>query len=112
MRPSPASDTNCANQRVRNAGIRRIELEDETTREVFEAMWPLTEGRRVAKRRYRIPDGDLLWEIDEFTDRDLVLAEVELQSADGKVEPPAWLAPLLVGEVTDDPAYTNFSLAR
>jgi CHAD domain-containing protein/CYTH domain-containing protein len=94
------------------AGVSRIELEDETTREVFEAMWPLTDGRRVVKRRYRIPDGDLVWEIDEFTDRDLVLAEVELQSADAKVEPPAWLAPHVVGEVTDDPAYTNFSLAR
>ena len=94
------------------AGISRIELEDETTREVFEAMWPLTDGRRVVKRRYRIPEGDLVWEIDEFTDRELVLAEVELQSPDVKVEPPAWLAPHVVGEVTDDPAYTNFRLAR
>ena len=94
------------------AGISRIELEDETSREVFEAMWPLTEGKRVLKRRYRIPEGDLIWEIDQFTDRDLVLAEVELQSAEAKVEPPAWLAPHVVSEVTDDPAYTNFSLAR
>jgi adenylate cyclase len=94
------------------AGISRIELEDETSREVFEAMWPLTDGRRVMKRRYRIPDGDLIWEIDQFTDRDLVLAEVELPSAEVQVEPPAWLAPHVVGEVTDDPAYTNFSLAR
>jgi CHAD domain-containing protein/CYTH domain-containing protein len=93
-------------------GISRIELEDETTREVFEVMWPLTDGRRVLKQRYRIPDGDLVWEIDQFTDRELVLAEVELQSADAKVEPPAWLAPHVVGDVTDDPAYTNFSLAR
>ncbi len=78
------------------SGISRIELEDETSREVFETMWPLTEGRRVLKRRYRIPEGDLVWEIDQFTDRDLVLAEVELQSADTKVEPPAWLAPNFV----------------
>jgi CHAD domain-containing protein/CYTH domain-containing protein len=94
------------------AGISRIELEDETSLQVFEAMWPLTEGRRVLKCRYRIPDGDLIWEIDQFTDRDLVLAEVELPSAEVQVEPPAWLAPHVVGEVTDDPAYTNFSLAR
>ena len=73
------------------AGISRIELEDETSREVFETMWPLTAGRRVLKQRYRIPDGDLIWEIDQFTDRDLVLAEVELPSADAKVEPPTWL---------------------
>src|SRR6185312_6056108 len=94
------------------AGISRIELEDETSKEVFETMWPLTEGRRVLKRRYRIPDGDLIWEIDQFADRDLVLAEVELPSSDAKVEPPAWLAPHIVRDVTDDPAFTNYSLAR
>jgi CHAD domain-containing protein/CYTH domain-containing protein len=94
------------------AGMSRIELEDETSGEVFETMWPLTEGRRVLKRRYRIPDGDLIWEIDQFTDRDLVLAEVELPSADAKFEPPTWLAPHIVRDVTDDPAYTNYGLAR
>ena len=94
------------------AGISRIELEDETSRDVFETMWPLTEGRRVLKRRYRIPDGDLIWEIDQFTDRDLVLAEVELPSTDAKVEPPTWLAPHIMRDVTDDSAYTNYNLAR
>jgi CHAD domain-containing protein/CYTH domain-containing protein len=93
-------------------GISRIELEDETSREVFESMWPLTDGKRVLKQRYKVSDGDLVWEIDEFTDRDLVLAEVELHSADAAVEPPSWLAPHVVGEVTEDPAYTNYSLAR
>jgi CYTH domain-containing protein len=94
------------------AGIARIELEEETTREVFEAMWPLTAARRVIKRRYRVPEGDLTWEIDEFTDRELVLAEIELPSADAEVRPPAWLAPQVVREVTDEPEYTNYRLAR
>ncbi|MEP6691130.1 MAG: CHAD domain-containing protein, partial [Gemmatimonadaceae bacterium] len=56
------------------AGLSRIEHEEETTREVFEAMWPLTAGCRVHKRRHEVREGDLTWQIDEFVDRDLVLA--------------------------------------
>ena len=39
-------------------------------------------------RRYRVAEGDLTWEVDEFTDRDLVLAEVELDSEHRHPEPP------------------------
>ncbi|MBC7896660.1 MAG: CHAD domain-containing protein [Cytophagaceae bacterium] len=93
-------------------GVARIELEEETTREVFEAMWPLTLGKRVTKRRLRIPAGALLWEIDAFTDRDLVLAEVELRQSDEVVEIPPWLAPQVVREVTSEAGYVNANLAR
>lgn len=34
-------------------GIRRTEIEEETTREVFDSLWPLTEGRRVEKKAVR-----------------------------------------------------------
>ena len=78
---------------------------------MFEAFWPLTEGRRVAKRRHRVRDGAWVWEIDEFTDRDLILAEVELPARATEVPLPEWLRPLVVREVTDDPAYLNESLA-
>lgn len=93
-------------------GVSRIELEDETTRETFEAMWPLTLGKRVTKRRHRIPHGTLLWEVDEFTDRELVLAEVELHRADEEVVIPGWLGPLVVRDVTDEAEYVNANLAR
>lgn len=92
-------------------GIERIEIEEETTPEVFAAMWPLTEGCRIEKRRHVIAEGDLTWEIDEFLDRDLVLAEVELETVDQEVPVPGWLEAVLVREVTDEPAYLNLSLA-
>lgn len=92
-------------------GVERIEIEDETTAEIFEAMWPLTEGCRIRKRRYRIPEGDLVWEIDEFLDRDLVLAEVELDAVDQAVPLPDWIGGVMDREVTDDPAYVNLNLA-
>jgi CHAD domain-containing protein len=94
------------------AGVERIQLEESTTAQVFEALWPLTEGCRIHKRRHRVPDGELVWEIDEFLDRPLWLAEVELASADQAVEPPAWLAPYVERDVTDDPRYLNLKLAR
>jgi CYTH domain-containing protein len=94
------------------SGVVRTELEDETTCEIHQAMWPLTEGRRLTKRRHNVPAGSLTWEVDEFTDRDLVLAEIELPAADTKVEYPAWLAPYVVREVTGEPEYLNSVLAR
>lgn len=93
-------------------GITRIEVEEEASAEVFEALWPLTEGRRVRKRRYYVPDGDLRWEIDEFLDRELALAEVELPREDTPVSPPAWLRDVVEREVTGDPGYVNVNLAR
>ena len=92
-------------------GLERVELEEATPPEVFEGLWPLTEGRRVRKRRYRVPAGELTWEIDEFLERELVLAEVELPAADLAVEPPEWLRPYVVREVTGDPQYENRHLA-
>jgi CHAD domain-containing protein/CYTH domain-containing protein len=91
-------------------GIRRTEVEEETTREVFLHLWKLTGARRIHKRRFQVAEGDLVWEIDQFLDRDLFLAEVELP---GEIEPPIpeWLAPCVVREVTDDPRHVNWALA-
>jgi CHAD domain-containing protein/CYTH domain-containing protein len=94
------------------AGISRIEVEAECDARLFARLWALTKGKRVRKKRYAIPADGLVWEIDVFLDRELVLAEVELPSADLVPELPAWLAPWVEREVTDDPAYLNLSLAR
>lgn len=94
------------------AGLVRSELEEETTAEVFRTMWPLTKGKRLSKRRHRVPQGDLTWDVDEFTDRELVLAEIELPSADTPVEIPEWLEPWVEREVTGDSAYLNWTLAK
>jgi adenylate cyclase len=94
------------------SGLVRTELEDETDETLFNHLWSLTEGRRVKKRRHVVPNGDDRWEIDEFLDRELFLAELELSSVDAIVSIPDWLNAVLVREVTDERAYTNRSLAR
>jgi CYTH domain-containing protein len=93
-------------------GMSRIEIEEAATPSLGTALFALTLGKRVEKRRYAVRDGELTWEIDDFTDRDLVLAEVELPSEATPVEIPAWLAPCVVREVTGERAFTNWQLAR
>ncbi len=93
------------------AGPQRLESEEEIGREVFEAFWPLTEGRRLDKRRHRVNDGHLTWEIDDFEGRDLVVAEVELPAQDVEAAFPDWLRPFVVRDVTEEPAYLNYNLA-
>ena len=93
-------------------GLSRLEVEEETTAEVFEQLWPLTESRRVQKRRYYVTDGAFTWEVDEFLDRSLVLAEVELPSPDTDVPIPEWMAGVLDREVTGEAEYLNVNLAR
>ena len=64
----------------------------------------------IEKIRYRIPQGDLIWEIDEFSgeNQGLILAEVELQSEHQAIAIPTWIGQ----EVTADPRYYNSNLVN
>lgn len=94
------------------AGIVRMEFEEETTRDLFEQLWPLTAGKRLVKRRHVVDSPEHRWEIDEFLDRSLVVAEVELADADAPVTIPDWLASSVEREVTGEGEYLNVNLAR
>ena len=93
-------------------GISRIEVEEETTAAVFRRLWPLTRGKRVRKRRYKVQEDGFTWEIDRFRDRRLVLCEVELPSEDTEAPPPRWLRREIVRDVTDEPEFLNMNLAK
>jgi CHAD domain-containing protein/CYTH domain-containing protein len=100
--------------RTINAGVGsgRLEVEEECPGPVFDHLWSLTEGRRVLKRRHKVHHRGLTWEIDDFADRDLVLAEVDVPFEDSPVEPPEWLKPYVVREVTGEDEFSNLQLAR
>ena len=68
----------------------------------------LAEKPIIEKRRYKIPFGGLIWEVDEFlgVNEGLVVAEVELQSEEQSFEKPSWVGE----EVSDDPRYFNANL--
>ncbi|MEM9137298.1 MAG: CYTH domain-containing protein [Cyanobacteria bacterium P01_F01_bin.42] len=90
------------------------------SRPVFEYEIPLSDAREmlqlwcgdqlIEKNRYRIPVGDLVWEVDEFlgVNQGLVLAEVELTSPDQSISLPEWIGP----EVSGDIRYYNSYLVK
>ena len=89
----------------------RDEIEFPIPEDVFDDLWLLTEGQRVAKQRYPIPIGPHTATVDVYTDRDDAppVVEVEFDSEDAATafEPPDWFAP----DVTGDPRYSNRRLA-
>ncbi len=95
------------------SGRNRLEIERDLEPDEFQALWERATELRIEKRRHRIAlDGGLTAELDLF-DGELsgrVLVEVEFDD-DATAEvfvPPAWFG----REVTEDPRYTNSSLAR
>lgn len=94
------------------SGLSRIELEEGMEAEMFELLWPLTHGRRLRKRRYRVREGNHTWEVDEYLDRELFVAEVDLVSAEEVVKLPVWLRPVVLREITEDASYSNRELAH
>lgn len=94
------------------AGVERTEIEEPLPRELFDALWPLTEPCRIRKRRHRVRWRERVWELDEFLDRPLAVAEVEIERSDERPDLPPWLAPYVVREVTDEGAFTNLALAE
>jgi adenylate cyclase len=91
----------------RNNGCMRKEWEYEVPVEEAREMMQICEAG-ISKRRWIVPFEGLIWEVDEFKGRleGLVLAEVELPSADTVVSLP----PFVGREVTGDPAYYNSNL--
>jgi adenylate cyclase len=92
-------------------GRSRAEEEIELDSDAFERLWPLTEGRRVTKTRYRLPYGDRQVELDLYSGdlAGLAVAEVEFpdDAAADAFEPPSWFG----DEVTGDQQYLNETLA-
>ena len=90
----------------------RVEEELEIDDRRFEALWALTDGRRIAKTRHVVElDGGAVAEVDVFegAHAGLLTAEIEFASTEASATfaPPAWLG----REVTGDARYANQSLA-
>ncbi len=90
-----------------------------SSRPEFEYPVPIEDGRQMLamcerplleKTRHRVDHASLTWEVDVFEgdNAGLILAEVELERADQKVDLPPWAGL----EVTDDARYYNVNLAK
>ena len=95
-----------------SSGIGRFEWEKEITLQDAEDLLTIAEPGLVDKTRHLVRnlDGVHVWEIDEFhgDNEGLVVAEIELGSADEDFIRPEWLGE----EVSMDRRYFNSSLIR
>jgi CYTH domain-containing protein len=78
--------------------------------DALEILRTMCDGRVLDKVRHFIPYGGSLWHVDVYEGifSGVVLAEVELQHADQKLEFPPWIG----DEVTNDPRYRKLNMRR
>lgn len=97
------------NLKSRELGHTRQEFDYPVPVEDARALLALCVGGLIDKRRHLVNHGGLLWEVDEFLgdNAGLVVAEVELTSADQTFDKPEWAGT----EVTDELRYYNLALA-
>lgn len=85
--------------------------EEETPPKVARALWALTRGRRLRKRRYRVEADGAAWTVDRYGRRGPVVAEAVIADTDGPPALPGWLAPHVVREVTGEAELSEEGLA-
>jgi adenylate cyclase len=109
--------------RIRIAGVKgfitlKSDIKGAKVRQEFEYEIPAADAEEmlesfcrkplIEKYRYNIEYSGLIWEVDIFEgdNKGLIVAEVELESEDQKVNLPDWIA----CEVTGDKKYQNSQL--
>jgi adenylate cyclase len=92
-------------------GISRSEFEYEISVDDANIMLDdICEKPIIEKKRYKIPVGGLVFEVDEFfgENEGLIVAEVEVGDEKQKIDLPEWIGE----EVSGDPRYFNSNLIR
>lgn len=91
-------------------GLSRFEWEQEIPVAEAEDLLKLCEPGIIEKTRYEIRHGNHIFEADEFAGENegLLLAEVELEHPEEKIDKPGWLGK----EVTGNKKYYNSYLSK
>jgi adenylate cyclase len=105
-----AGDAAFLNLKSRELGHTRQEFDYPIPVADAQALLALCVGGLIDKTRHYLRHAGFLWEVDEFAGENagLIVAEIELPSADMAFDKPAWVA----REVTDAPRYYNLALAE
>lgn len=92
----------------KNSGDTRLEFEYEIPESDFNGLLGLCQGRILQKRRWEVPFGGHIWEVDEYKGElsGLTVAEIELPSS----STPYALPPFTGRNVTGDDTYYNSNL--
>ena len=91
------------------SGLKRYEFEYSIPLNDVKKIIELGNFLNVKKIRNEIVIGHVKWEVDEFLEKNdgLVIAEVELESENQKIDLPKWINK----EVTNQNKYYNYNLA-
>lgn len=105
-----AGDEAFLNLKSRELGHTRQEFDYPIPVADAQALLALCTGGVIDKQRHYVRRGAHLWEVDEFLGENagLVVAEIELGSADEPFDKPDWIR----AEVTDLQRYYNLALAE
>ena len=105
-----AGDQAFLNLKSRELGTTRQEFDYPIPVTDAEALLKLCVGGRIDKVRHYVAHGGRTFEVDEFAgdNAGLVVAELELESADAAYARPAWLG----REVTEEQRFYNLALAE
>ena len=97
------------NLKSRELGHTREEFDYAIPVDDARGLLALSVGGLVDKRRHYVEFGGHMWEVDEFLGENagLVVAEIELASAEEAFEKPDWIG----REVTESKRYYNLALA-
>lgn len=94
-------------------GLSRQEDQIDISKEIFDMLWPLTEGKRIYKNRFFYDAGNgRTLEIDVYNGKNwpLIVAEIEFGSIE---EALAYKPAYFLGkEITYDSSFKNASLAK
>jgi CYTH domain-containing protein len=90
----------------------REEVEARISRSEYRRLMAEADGSRqpIVKARRVFVFGNHVFELDSYSDRALHILEVELHDPDEDIQMPPDL--VIEREVTNDPAYRNYALAR
>ena len=93
-----------------SGGDPRFEWEKEISPDEATQLFDLCLGQIIEKTRHLVPFQSHCFEVDVFSGnhKGLIIAEIELQSAEEKVALPPWIGK----EVTGDLRYYNSTLAK
>lgn len=96
--------------RSNSAGTTRFEWEKEIPTPEAKLLLELCEKEILEKIRYFVRTGTHIIEVDEFlgSNQGLVIAEIEIEKEDDKIEVPSWVGL----EVTGDIKYYNSQLSK
>jgi len=96
--------------RSNSSGTSRFEWEKKIPVAEAELLLELCEKEILEKIRYCVKTGNHIIEVDEFlgSNEGLVVAEIETENANDKIEVPAWVGL----EVTGDIKYYNSQLSK